>query len=383
MRPILALAILLLGLKAAAAEAKYQDFLHFAGEHPFTSSLEFDVTIGGPDLKIVVAVPSEPSDTPHDQGEAATEPPQSPAPATTDADAKKEAPHSVGELCHALLASAEDNGLPVPFFANLIWQESRLKLDSVSRVGALGIAQFMPKVAREVGLDNPFDPRQAIPASARFLNALRQHFGNLGFVAAAYNAGTHRVAEWLDRQRALPRETQTYVVRVTGRSAEAWRKSPVHDSQLTFVRRLPCRELPAFADLEQARLREAELVEEAQPQPQQEKIAAKVVQTSTEKVAGKVAQKAVEKVTTRVARSTAAKIAGKVTPKIVEKAASGVAQKAEKKAPLEHRPAPEAKVAGAAAAGKVARNVPGGKHEATRRPHVTHEKRRVASRSTS
>jgi hypothetical protein len=333
MRPILALAILLLGLKAAAAEAKYQDFLHVAGEHPFTSSLEFDVTIGGPDLKIVVAVPSEPSDTPHDQGEAATEPPQSPAPATTDADAKKEAPHSVGELCHALLASAEDNGLPVPFFANLIWQESRLKLDSVSRVGALGIAQFMPKVAREVGLDNPFDPRQAIPASARFLNALRQHFGNLGFVAAAYNAGTHRVAEWLDRQRALPRETQTYVVRVTGRSAEAWRKSPVHDSQLTFVRRLPCRELPAFADLEQARLREAELVEEAQPQPQQEKIAAKVVQTSTEKVAGKVAQKAVEKVTTRVARSTAAKIAGKVTQKSLRKPHPGSRKKRRKKPP--------------------------------------------------
>ena len=88
---------------------------------------------------------------------------------------------SIYNLCNALFVSAENNDLPVPFFANLIWQESRLQLDAVSRVGALGIAQFMPKVAVEVGLGDPFDPHQAIPASARFLHTLREHFGNLGF----------------------------------------------------------------------------------------------------------------------------------------------------------------------------------------------------------
>jgi len=93
--------------------------------------------------------------------------------------------------------------------------------------------------------------------SARLLRALRQHFGNLGFVAAAYNAGAHRVGEWLDHHRALPRETRNYVVRVTGRTIEAWRKSPLDDSRLTFARPLPCRKLPAFADLEQALLRQA------------------------------------------------------------------------------------------------------------------------------
>jgi soluble lytic murein transglycosylase-like protein len=80
-------------------------------------------------------------------------------------------------MCRDLFTSAEINDLPAPFFANLIWQESGFQDNAVSRVGAIGIAQFMPEVAVEVGLADPFDPRQAIPASAKFLHTLRQQFG--------------------------------------------------------------------------------------------------------------------------------------------------------------------------------------------------------------
>jgi hypothetical protein len=158
---------------------------------------------------------------------------------------------SLDNLCNTLFTSAQDNDLPVPFFANLLWQESRLREHEVSKKGALGIAQFMPKVAAETGLADPFDPMQAIPASARFLQRLRLQFGNLGFVAAAYNAGAHRVIEWLQRRVGLPRETRDYVVRVTGLSVEAWRKMPIDNDALAFVPHLPCRSLPAFANVEQ------------------------------------------------------------------------------------------------------------------------------------
>ena len=124
-------------------------------------------------------------------------------------------PTTIDNLCNTLFTSAQDNDLPVPFFANQLWQESRLSVDDVSKKGAQGTAQFMPKTAAETGLANPFDPMQAIPASARFLQRLRLQFGNLGFVAAAYNAGPRRVVEWLERRASLPRETRDYVVRVT------------------------------------------------------------------------------------------------------------------------------------------------------------------------
>jgi hypothetical protein len=172
---------------------------------------------------------------------------------------------SLDDLCNALFTSAQNNGLPVPFFANLIWQESRLRDDAVSPVGAQGIAQFMPEVAAETGLENPFDPLQAIPASARLLHELRGQFGNLGFVAAAYNAGAHRVGEWLARGRTLPRETLNYVLRVTGRSAEQWRTTPPTDTALTFAQHLPCRSMPAFADLEQTQLQQLQAEQPSLP----------------------------------------------------------------------------------------------------------------------
>jgi hypothetical protein len=123
----------------------------------------------------------------------------------------------------------------------------------------LGIAQFMPETAAETGLDNPFDPRKAIPASAHFLRELRLEFGNLGFVAAAYNAGARRVIEWLEHRNSLPRETRGYVVRVTGLSVDAWRKMAVNDDALAFVEHLPCRNLPAFASMEQAQSEQVQL----------------------------------------------------------------------------------------------------------------------------
>ena len=169
--PLLAPAICLLSLTAVNAETKYQGSVSDTAEKP--SPLEYNISIGGSDGAFALAVPVEPSDEPHHQGEEATEP-HSPAPANADLDAERHARHSVGDLCNALFISAEDNDLPVPFFANLIWQESRLQLNSVSRAGALGIAQFMPEVAVEVGLHDPFDPQQALPASARLLHELRR-----------------------------------------------------------------------------------------------------------------------------------------------------------------------------------------------------------------
>ena len=206
---------------------------------------------------VVASLEVESLGTSHDQVQETVRPVESPAIAVTDpvtdpdADTDDDATESVDGLCNMLLASAQDNNLPVQFFANLIWQESELHRDSVSRVGALGIAQFMPSVAVEFGLADPFDPQQALPASARLLHTLRQHFGNIGLAAAAYNAGAHRVGQWLDHHRPLPRETRNYVRRITGRPVEAWRKSPRDETKLAFMRPLPCRKMAAFAELEQ------------------------------------------------------------------------------------------------------------------------------------
>jgi hypothetical protein len=142
-------------------------------------------------------------------------------------------PTSRESICLMVEASARAHNLPTEFFARVIWQESRFQADALGpprRGGrAQGIAQFMPGTAAALQLLDPFDPVQALPKSAEYLQQLRSQFGNLGLAAAAYNAGPSRVRDWLNGGRGLPAETRNYVYSITGLSAEDW-KAGVKDT---------------------------------------------------------------------------------------------------------------------------------------------------------
>ncbi|MDQ8732692.1 lytic transglycosylase domain-containing protein [Bradyrhizobium sp. LHD-71] len=137
-------------------------------------------------------------------------------------------------ICLMLESAAQKHGLPIEFFARLIWQESSFRAEAIGPITrngarAQGIAQFMPGTAAERNLLDPLDPVQALPKAAEFLRELRGKFGNLGLAAAAYNAGPRRVSEWLAGTGAMPAETRNYVLAITGRSVEEWAKSETQD----------------------------------------------------------------------------------------------------------------------------------------------------------
>lgn len=148
------------------------------------------------------------------------------------------------EICDTLTKSAQINDLPAPFFIRLLFQESRFNPGVISSAGAQGIAQFMPATAEGMGVSNPFDPREAIPASARLLNELLQQFGNLGLAAAAYNAGPKRIQDWLGSKGKgkLPEETQGYVKTITGKPVENWTQAEARHPSEKLPRRAPCQE---------------------------------------------------------------------------------------------------------------------------------------------
>ena len=159
-------------------------------------------------------------------GVAAAEPAAQPAatpPASTPPAAAAAATESVHEaLCRMIETASRQHGVAADFLVNLIWRESSFRDRAVSPAGAQGIAQFMPGTAAARGLNDPFDPERAIPEAARLIADLVARFGNLGLAAAAYNAGPGRVEKWLAKEVGLPAETRTFVMRVTGRSADDW-----------------------------------------------------------------------------------------------------------------------------------------------------------------
>jgi transglycosylase-like protein with SLT domain len=153
-------------------------------------------------------------------------------------------PAATAKLCEVLAKAAASHDLPADFFTRLIWQESHFKADAVSPAGAQGVAQFMPATAKLRQLENPFNPLEAIAKSAQLLGELRREFGNLGLAAAAYNAGSARVRDWLVLRRLLPSETRTYVRLVTGRSVEEWAGGQTSHLETRFLQVGPCN-LPA------------------------------------------------------------------------------------------------------------------------------------------
>jgi Transglycosylase SLT domain/D-alanyl-D-alanine carboxypeptidase len=95
-----------------------------------------------------------------------------------------------------------------------IYAESNFNPFAQSSAGAQGIAQFMPGTAQALGLQNPFDPEEAIDAQAHLMRDLLRRFGSVPLALAAYNAGAGAVEQY----GGIPpyAETRAYVARILG-----------------------------------------------------------------------------------------------------------------------------------------------------------------------
>ena len=221
------------GLRAALCTA----FLFFAAQRSPAIAEEMVPATGG---EVARPSPEELSLVRDENRDAA----QKPAETARDTDTRE-------AMCLMIESAAKAQDLPLEFFARVIWQESRFQSDAigpVTRSGqrAQGIAQFMPGTASERRLLDPFDPVQALPKSAEFLNELRGQFGNLGLAAAAYNAGPRRVQEWLAGSGAMPSETRNYVFAITGTSVDDWAAAGNNGKALDRAPTSSCRELMAL-----------------------------------------------------------------------------------------------------------------------------------------
>ncbi len=90
--------------------------------------------------------------------------------------------------------------------------ESGYDPHAVSGVGARGLMQLMPSTAKGLGVDDAFDPEQAILGGAKLLAHNLREFKSLPLALAAYNAGGGAVKKY----GGIPpfAETQAYVPKV-------------------------------------------------------------------------------------------------------------------------------------------------------------------------
>jgi hypothetical protein len=120
-------------------------------------------------------------------------------------------------LLEAVIAeSASLYKIPQALVKAVIATESNYNPWAVSERGAIGLMQLMPATARDMYVDDPFDPVQNIYGGTRYLRVLVNQFdGDLVKVVAAYNAGPEAVKR-SSPSKPVPDipETQEYVRRV-------------------------------------------------------------------------------------------------------------------------------------------------------------------------
>ena len=114
---------------------------------------------------------------------------------------------------------------------SLIRQESRFEPEIESSAGALGLMQVMPatgkSVAQQIGLQNYSltNPEDSINIGTFYLDYTHKRYNNNSMLAvASYNAGPHKVAQWVERyglkdvdefvEKIPYRETKGYVEHV-------------------------------------------------------------------------------------------------------------------------------------------------------------------------
>jgi len=106
-------------------------------------------------------------------------------------------------------------GVDKNLIRSVILTESAANEKALSKAKAKGLMQLMDPTAKDMGVNNIWDPRENILGGTKYLaQMLRQYNGDLKLTLASYNAGPGNVEKF----NGIPpfEETKNYITRVLG-----------------------------------------------------------------------------------------------------------------------------------------------------------------------
>jgi Rod binding domain-containing protein len=125
----------------------------------------------------------------------------------------KDATGNIAQWDTLIKQASDEYGVDSNLIAAVILQESGGNPRAISPKGAKGLMQLMDSTAREMGVQQAFNPQQNILAGTKYLSQMLERYsGDEALALASYNAGPAAV----DQYKGIPpyAETQQYVASV-------------------------------------------------------------------------------------------------------------------------------------------------------------------------